>query len=179
MQRRLSIAALFVSMSAVGLLAGCGGGTVPPHSIPVNENLVTNGDIRATPPGSPQRSPLQWWRAVQYEDLTGYLKLLSPSLRRQRTRDGRAQSDIVFARGTFIPAKPKILNSDINGDSAAVYTRIYVRQPVGASRTYSTSFPQAFTFVRKNKSWRLANDLYIEQKANEAAQAVNQAKKGK
>jgi len=178
-RRRLSIVALFLAIPAVGLLAGCRRGTVAPNSIPVNENLVTNDDIRAAPPGSPQRTLLKWWRAVQYEDLTGYLKLLSPSLRQQRTSDRRAQSDIQFARGTFIPAKPKILASDINGNSATVYARIYVRQPVGVSRTYTTSYPQAFAFVRRNGSWGLADDLYIEQKANEAAAALQQAKKGK
>ena len=157
-------------MPAAGLLAGCGGGTVAPQRIPANENLVTKSDIRATAPNSPERSLLQWWRAVQYGDLTVFLDFLSPSLRRERTRDGRARSHLRLARGTFIPAKPEILSRDINGNHATVYTRIYILQLVGASRTYTTSFPQAFSFVRTGGTWGLVDDLYIQQKANETAE---------
>jgi hypothetical protein len=166
-------------MSAVCLFAGCGGGTITPRRIPANENLVTNGDIRATAPNSPERSLLHWWRAVQYGDLTVYLDFLSPSLRRQRTRDGRARSDLRLARGTFIPAKPEILSRVINGNHATVYTRIYVLQLVGASRTYTTSFPQAFSFVRTDGSWGLVDDLYIQQKANETAENLRQSRTDK
>lgn len=167
-------------MPAVGLLAGCGaGGTLRPHTIPVNENLVTKGDIRAAAPHSPQRSLLRWWRAVQYDDVAGYLELLSPSLRQQRRTDGRARLDLQLAQGAFIPAKPEIVSSNINGSRAIVYTRINVRQAVGASKSYTTSFPQAFTFVRENDSWGLADDQYIEQRANEAAAAAAQAQKAK
>ncbi len=167
-------------MPAMSLLAGCGGGgAVTPQRIPVNENLVTDGDIRAAAANSPQRSLLQWWRAVQYEDFPGYLELLSPSLRRQRTRSGRARLDLQLARGGFISAKPEVLSSDINGNRATVYTRINTRQPVGASRTYTISFPQAFSFVRENGSWGLADDLYIEQRADETAKVQRQAQKAK
>jgi hypothetical protein len=53
-----------------------------------------------------------------------------------------------------------------------VYTRVFVRQLVGANRTYKTSFPQAFSFVWTKGSWGLADDLFREEKANEAAQAL-------
>ena len=34
-----------------------------------------------------------------------------------------------------------------------------------------TSFPQAFTFARSNRSWGLADDGYVEQKAKEVCAA--------
>jgi hypothetical protein len=175
---RHAIAVLFLSISAVASLAGCGGGTVKPQSIPPNENLVTNDDIRAAAPDSPQRALLRWWRAVQYEDRLGYLQMLSPKLRRQRLKDGRARYDLLLARGAFIPAKPKVMSTDINGNRAKLYTRIYIRQVVGANRTYKTSVPQVFSFVRTNGSWQLADDLYIEQQADAAA-AAGRASKGR
>jgi hypothetical protein len=73
--------------------------------------------------------------------------------------------------------KPKVVGSDIAGDRATLYTRINVRQAVGNSRAYTFSFPQAFTFRRVKGAWGLADDLYIESKANAAAAAAQQAQK--
>jgi hypothetical protein len=174
-----AIAVLFVSISAAGSLAGCGGGTVRPQSVPANENLVTKDDILAVAPDSPQRSLLRWWRAVQYEDRSGHLQLLSPKLRRQRIKDGRGRYDVLLAWGAFVPAKPKIVSTEIRGNRATVFTQVYIRQLVGANRTYETSFPQAFTFVRTNGSWYLADDTFIEQKADETAAASKPSKGNK
>ncbi len=110
------------------------------------------------------------WRAAQYDDLTGYLQSLTPVLRHERTRNGRAAIELQLAHGAFIPAKPAIVTAEIKGNQATC-NRIMVRQVIGASRTYTTSFPQAFTFARSNRSWGLADDGYVEQKAKEVCAA--------
>jgi hypothetical protein len=60
---------------------------------------------------------------------------------------------------------------EITGDTAAVYTQIVTRQPVGATRYVETRVPQAFAMIKESGGWRVADDLFVEARANALARA--------
>ena len=159
---------------AIAILAvvvgGCGPTTSEVSSvskgIPVTDDLVTNQEIQRLPPGSPGRVLLRWWRAIQYEDLPGYLNLLSNPVRQQRERDNRARTELPLAAGSLIPAQPEFTSTEITGDTATLHTQIVTRHNVGTTRYIETRSPQAFRMVKEAGGWRVGDDLFVEASAD-------------
>jgi len=159
---------LFVAVAlSTTVLAGCSGqrGSLAPRDGPVNSNLVSESNIRAMPPHSPQRALLRWWRDLQYENITGYFARLAGPLRRKRLRSDASGSYVVRASGALIPTKPTIVRATTKGNRATIFTRIETRHPVGESRTYTTSFPQSFVLRNNGAGWQLADDTFVMQRA--------------
>lgn len=163
---------------AVGALvtSGCGDGELAPkRGLPANTVLVTQKDIAKYPPASPQRTLMSWWRAMQYTDGRGYLALLATPLRNARQADRAYRVQLPFIARQVDDAFPHITQVSIEDDAATVYTELEFRQLVGANEYATTRVAQAFSLVRENGFWRIADDLFVEAGVLEQLRAMAQA----
>lgn len=170
-----------LAVAAVLAVAGCGdGGDPPPPGTPsAAEYLLTPAAVRKQSEGSPQAALLEWWRSIQYNDFEGYADLLVAPLRAQRQASERARRDLTLASGELIRSQPKIDDAEEEQDQATIFTRIETRQPVGATRFTTSSSPQAFTLVREDGQWKIADDFYVTNRANDIRRALSEARKSK
>lgn len=165
---------------AVALVAtGCGeGGDPPPPGTPsAAEYLLTPADLRDLPQDSPQAALMEWWRSIQYNDFEGYVDVLVAPLRAQRLASDSARRDLALASGELIRSQPEIANVEEEEDQATIYTRIETRQPVGATRFTTSSSPQAFTLGREGGEWKIADDFYVTNRANDIRKVLSDARK--
>ena len=71
--------------------------------------------------------------------------------------------NLTLLSGALQAARPQILNADIRGTTATVYTQIYKRQLIGNSRFMTVSSPQAFSLTKQQGRWQLADDNFVRQ----------------
>lgn len=173
---RKILAGMAVAAALIG--AGCGeGGDPPPPGEPsAAEYLITPADLRRQPDDSPQAALMEWWRSIQYNDFEGYVGALVAPVRAQRQASERAPRDLTLASGELIRSQPEIASVEENGNEATVYTRIETRQPIGATRFTTSSSPQAFTLVREGGEWRIADDFYVTNRANDIRKLLSEAR---
>jgi hypothetical protein len=173
--RRLCAVAAAVALIVV---AGCGGGDPPPPGTPsAADNLLTLAKVHEQPHGSPEEALLQWWMDIQYNDLNGYLSGLAGPLRAQREADPRTRHNLLLVSGDSIRSQPKFEDSRRQAGTATLYTQVQTRQPVGASRFTTSNTPQAFTLIRENGQWKIADDAYVLDRATIIREAVEATKK--
>ncbi len=165
------------SLVVLVCIAGCGGGSPPPPGTPsAAEYLVNTQDLRQQPPGSSQEALLRWWRTIQYNDIPGYLSELATPLRHQSESDGLAKRDLPLASGELVRSQPKIVDVQHENKTTTIFTQIETRQPVGATRFTTSSYPQAFTLIREGNQWKIADDSFVETRAEDVRKALNTSK---
>lgn len=171
---------LLPALLAVALIAGCGGDSKPPPpgTPSAAEFLIDQKVLDEQPKGSPEETLMNWWRSMQYNDFDGYLEQLSAPLRAERSQDKKAKGEIALVSGELVRAQPQVVNVEKAGNHATVFSRIAIRQPVGASRYTTSSTPQAFTLVREGGKWRIAEDFYVENRARIIEEALAAVKAG-
>jgi hypothetical protein len=167
---------MFACAAAALVAGGCGEGELAPkRGLPANTVLVTQKDIAKYPPASPQRTLMSWWRAMQYTDGRGYLALLAKPLRTARQKDRLYRLQLPIIARQVDDAFPHITRVSIEDDRATVYTELEFRQLVGASDYATTRVAQAFSMVRENGAWRIADDLFVEAGTLDQLRAMAQA----
>jgi hypothetical protein len=114
---------------------------------------------------------------IQYNDLEGYLSGLAAPLRAQREADPRTRHNLLLVSGDSIRSQPKFEDSRRQAGTATLYAQVQTRQPVGASRFTTSNTPQAFTLIRENGQWKIADDAYVLDRATIIREAVEAAKK--
>jgi hypothetical protein len=143
--------------------AGCSGSsTYPAQEYPsAAEQLVSQADLDALDPSSPQYAVMDWWRSAQFSDLSGYLAYLTREVRNDL--DQRlVERQLPVLAGGIRTGKPRILSVKLDGKKAIVYAKIVFRQPIGATRYVTTTRPQAFRLVRVSGLWRLADTYFAD-----------------
>jgi hypothetical protein len=177
------IGVVLATGAAVVLLGGCGGGETPAQrGLPANTILVTQSNVLAYKPHTPQRTLMAWWRAMQYTDAPGYLSLLSEPVRKARRQDRAYRVQLPIIARYVDSAFPHIQKISVSGARATAYVEIEFRRLVGSDKYASTRIPQAFPMVRESGEWRMADDLFVEagtdpemrRRARELADAVPQ-----
>jgi hypothetical protein len=154
---------LLLALAALPALAGCGSGSAQPVSLPgATQQLLSQTDVNAQPPGSPERAFLAWWRDVQYANLAQFKLELVPALRDSFAPRGKMPDAINYFSGALRSARPKIRDVSRTGTTAVVYAIISYRQPVGTSRYVTTTVPRAFTFTKIGGRWLLADDSFAQ-----------------
>jgi hypothetical protein len=177
--RRLCAVAVAAALTLFAI-AGCGGGDPPPPGTPsAANNLVTLAKVGEQRPRSPEEALLQWWMDIQYNNLNGYLSGLAAPLRRQREAEAQARHNLLLVSGDSIRSQPKFEESRRSAGTETLYTQIQTRQPVGASRFTTSSTPQAFTLIRENGQWKIADDAYVLNRATVIREAIENAKKAR
>jgi len=114
---------------------------------------------------------------IQYNDLQGYLSGLAAPLRQEREADPRTRHNLLLVSGDSIRSQPKLEDSRRQAGTATLYTQVQTRQPVGASRFTTSNTPQAFTLIRENGQWKIADDAYVLDRATIIREAVEATKK--
>lgn len=161
MIRRLVVLAL--AGGALLALGACGDGeSAPKRGLPASTILVTQSDIVKYEPHSPQRAFMSWWRAMQYTDSRGYLAMLAEPIRKARREDRSYRVQLPIIARYVESAFPHFKSVVISDNRATVYVEIEFRRLVGADKYASTRVPQAFAMVRESRTWRIADDLFVE-----------------
>jgi len=151
-----------------GAIAACGSNdraAVAPGQL--NRNLVDQADIASVKAGTPERTVLEWFQAVQFDDIGGVRQLTAPNALKKLSPDKLA-ADIAAVAPAM--AKPSVVSRRLGPSLAAVrvlllsYTRGHAK-PVLA-------IPATLVLVRVHGRW-LMSDLSL---LIEGARAINQSK---
>jgi hypothetical protein len=129
--RRLAALVAILALAA----PGCASNDKELHRQLVAERLeplkiVTRAEIDAQPPGSPARTVLVLWRAVQFRDGEGAIRHISPQPNPQQ----RASfEDFIAGPGAQVagPTKPRLLSTSVHGRRAEVLVDLVSYKKVG------------------------------------------------
>jgi hypothetical protein len=156
---RLAVAGLLGAVACA--VSGCGQlgagykGMRPTSRSPVDEQA-----IERYPVGTPQRTVLEWFRALQQSDPVKASAFYAADVRINPTviRFERAAGSRYFAQGQ----PPRIIGVSTARTSATVFTVVAFRwsAPDGRSDVYLR--PQAFELERSRGIWRLADNFFLE-----------------
>jgi hypothetical protein len=156
MRRCIALTMLLILGALVG---GCGSSARNPHSttsaashVVVPPNLVTNADIAATQAGSPRQATLQWFQAVQFQDVVTLRRLTSPG-------ELNGLSDTTLASwlsdfGAAFP-RPSITAVTTSGDVALV--RMLLLSYRAPSRVPLGALPFTLRLRRSGDTWLVAD----------------------
>jgi hypothetical protein len=137
---------------AAGLL-GCGSGSGGSDSISTVGNYVAANDLSQYKPGTPQRTVLQWWKAVQFGNPSlahsYYAPGTGPGLR-------NLQRELAAASNQF-SGIPTFHSADIHKGRATLY--FFVTHPDSSSAPR----PVSINLVNKGGEWGLADDQLLSQ----------------
>jgi hypothetical protein len=190
--RRGAIALLMGLLLALSSSA-CGGddnsGEENAQSDAVNEPpdvLVQPDQVTAYPPDSPQAAVLEWWRAVQFNDLSGVKDAYLPSVDLPNLERALLLDKVSTSR-------PVIVDAQEQGDEATVYTIIetysFSGQPQGGRRgqqqqqplpgrepvttaTKASEESVAFSLKRLGEDWKFEDNRYLDRQVVQAVQSL-------
>lgn len=166
--------ALVPALLAVVALAGCGelgelrGRIEQPQ-------IVTKQQLARYPAGSPERTVLLWWRALQFNSpelasryYASDLKLTPARLEEQL----KLGPDFLDLKAGLRP-----VDVDESGDSATILAlrERVLQYPNG--RDDRVRVPMAFNLIRESGEWRLANNRYIDRALENAEAFIEQGGK--
>jgi hypothetical protein len=153
----------------VGLcfLAGCGAEDAPtpvektatatPPAPAAAPNIVGDSAIAAEKPGSPGRALLQWWRAIQFQDIRAVDELTDSSTAEQF--GARRLTRLARKVGSGLGGV-RILGADLRGDEATIRALVLTFEP--GDRKADSTLPLSFILRRENGQWRYADRNYLE-----------------
>jgi hypothetical protein len=161
--RRAAISAAALVILALPA-AGCGGGgSAPAAQLPGPAlQILSRSDVAKYAAGTPQRALLQWWRDVQYSNLTGYLNAFQPSVRQGLAASANTGAGLRWFSGAVQTVRPSIVDTEQHGSRVVIYTNLDTRTPVGARHYVTSTRAQAFAFVKKAGVWKLADDSFVQ-----------------
>ncbi|HVF77398.1 MAG TPA: hypothetical protein VNA28_03795 [Solirubrobacteraceae bacterium] len=159
------IVAVALSASCVSL-AACGKDSPAPvarqQTFESALRLVTERDIRATPPGSPQRAVIRWWRALQFRDTTTVSELFSTQARRTI---GPLLSEITFLDlgPSLQTSLPRFDDLAVRGNTALVYMRILRNEVLSPKIIRRSTEHLGLSLVKERGFWRIDDPTYFLQ----------------
>jgi hypothetical protein len=148
------IAALGAAMvlAAFGLGA-CGSSSSSSDSTSTVGNYVTAQNLSQYKPGTPQRTVLQWWKAVQFGNPTMvhayYAPSMGPSL-------PALQHELSTASNQFAGV-PTVNSAEVHGNKATLY--LFVTRPGSSAPPRAVSI----NLVKTGDRWGLADDQLLAQ----------------
>jgi hypothetical protein len=141
-------AAILVSLA----LLGCGSGSGGSDSVATVGNYVAAKDLSQYKPGTPQRTVLQWWKAVQFGNPSVvhsyYAPGTGPGLR-------NLQRELAAASNQF-SGIPTFNSAEIHKGRATLY--FFVTRPDSVPPR-----PVSVNLVNKGGEWGLADDQLLSQ----------------
>ena len=167
-RRATALACAFAS--AALLAAGCG--SEPPATVSRSAFLLPLSAVRHLPAGSPQRSLLAWWRALQSGDRAGVRAALP------RGAEG-ALANLPALASVGVRLRPSIVDVERHGRRAVVYTEMVVRRPIGTPRLApAVRIPQAFALERRGGRWRLRDAYPLDRLVRAVLRTITRAGQG-
>ena len=144
-----------VGLSACGDLGGRYRGSQIVAPPPVDGRALAR-----YPPGSPQRTVLEWFGTLQRGDAVGlsrYYTAGTPATTPMALRFQLVQARSFFRRVALGP-----LSVDtVRPDSATVISDLRVRWQAPNGRAQELRSPQSFTLVRERGRWRFADTYFL------------------
>jgi len=159
-----------------GLLTGCGGGnreagqalskkSIVDKTPSLSSTLITPQDLVGWPSGSVQRAFLNFWSALQYQDLSFGVNTYDPRLRSviATAQISQAlQSEASFYRSV----KPRIVS--VTRDHERMSVRYLARDPSGEPAPYS------MTWEPVGSGWLIFYDSFLSEALRNSAQMAAQ-----
>jgi hypothetical protein len=137
---------------ALGLL-GCGSGSSGSDSTSTVGNYVAAKNLSKYKPGTPQRTVLQWWKAVQFGNpsvaRSYYAPGMGPGL-------GNLQRELAAASNQF-SGIPTFNSAEIHKGRATLY--FFVTRPESSTPPR----PVSINLVNEGGEWDLADDQLLSQ----------------
>jgi hypothetical protein len=159
--RRLttSKALVSVTLTAGALLTGCASTDRELRRELIDERnegltIVSRAHIAAQPPGSPGRTAMLLWRAVQFRDAKGAVALLTP----EPTGHTLASVEEYIAGGGAVIAQermPEIIDVHRNGRRAVMDVDLQRTRKLANHATTETSGRLRLDFIRTGSGWKL------------------------
>ena len=167
--------ALLPALLAVVVLAGCG--ELGELSGRIEQpQIVTREQLARYPAGSPERTVLLWWRALQFNSPELAARYYSRDLK-LTTADLEEQLKL---GPDFLDLKAglRMVGTDESGDTATILAlrRRVLQYPNG--RADEVRVPMAFNLRREGGEWKLANNRYIDRALENAQAFIEQGGKG-
>jgi hypothetical protein len=153
--------ALLLALGA-GSLAGCAGiGTDDDLKVRVTgPALVTKKQLASLPADSPARTVFEWWRTLQFDNPTLAVRYYSDKLRITREK---LDEQLQYGAGSQgLNARPRLVETDMNGDRATVLVLLENQARNVNGRTDKTQTARGFNLVREDGEWKLAENTYLE-----------------
>lgn len=150
--------AALLAMTVV--FAGCGDLGAREETDPVQQlQLLRQADLARYPDGSPARTFLEWWRALQFNspvNAAGQYADRVGLTRRELERQLDAGQGVLGLR-----ARPRVIDVIESGRRATVFVLFteVERNPNGRADTRRS--PQSFDLVRERGEWKLSDNRYI------------------
>jgi hypothetical protein len=151
------------------VVAGCGSLGPGEETERVDEpQFLTGRDIARQAEGSPARTVLEWWRALQFDNPVVAYRYYAGQVKR-RLSQRELGHQIGFGPGLLnLQARPKVSDVEQEGDEATVFLLMtqVKRNPNG--RTDETLTARSFNLVREDGEWKLADNRYLARYAGNA-----------
>jgi hypothetical protein len=148
-------------LTASGIL-GCGSGSGGSDSTSTVGNYVGSRDLNQYKPGTPQRTVLQWWKAVQFGNPSVVHRYYAPGM---GPGLHQLQRELAAASNQF-SGIPTFNSAEIHQGTATLY--FFVTRPESSTAPR----PVSINLVDKGGAWSLADDQVLSQ----MVERVNRAK---
>lgn len=156
---RTAVLGAAAALAAFGLGA-CGSSSSSDSTSTVG-NYVAAGNLSQYKPGTPQRTVLQWWKAVQFGNPTlvnsFYAPGMGPGLH-------HLQRELATASNQFAGI-PSFKSAEVHGNKATLY--FFVTRP-GSD---APPRPASINLVKAGGEWGLADDQLLAQVVERVKQA--------
>jgi hypothetical protein len=133
-------------------LTGCGG-TSNADSSTTTSAYVTTHDLSQYKPGTPERTVLEWWKAVQFGNTTLAHRYYAPEL---GPPVAVLQGELATASNQFTGI-PTFHSAEVQGDKATLY--FFAARPGSSSPARAASV----NLIKQNGHWVLADDQLLAQ----------------
>ena len=143
-------------------LLGCGSGSGGSDSISTVGSYIGAGDLSEYKPGTPQRTVLQWWKAVQFGNPSVVHRYYAPGM---GPGLHQLQRELAAASNQF-SGIPTFNSAEIHKRTATLY--FFVTRPESST----PARPASINLVTRHGEWGLADDQLLSQ----VVERVNQAK---
>lgn len=128
--------------------------------------LIKAGDVAETRPGSPERTLVRWWQAMQYSNFDEAYELLAPTQQREYTRRAFQRAAGYATVGGFY-SKPEVVERRGQGSTSTLLVNLLVFE---AGKIAGVA-PTVFRLERVDDRWQLADLRFFESKAKEGRAA--------
>ncbi len=150
-------------ITLIALLAVCGCGSLQSDDAGRRVEgpwLLTRAAVEGQPPGSPQRTVFEWWRALQFDDASVASSYYSKAVAMSPARMERQLA--VGATGLGLLSRPRLVEVTEGAGQAKVFVLLESKagQPNGRIDVKQTA--RAFDLTREDDEWKLTDNSYLE-----------------
>jgi len=154
-----------VGVAAALALASCGTDTgVAPQPVDNSAtlSLVSRAEIVRTPPNSPQRTVLTWWRLAQFTVVHDSIALFTHAAQAQLRKADYAGVLVDFVGPWIRNGRPQVQRVEYpTRRHALVFMRTVFREPISLDLFHVEATPLALSLDLTRHGWRLSDPTWV------------------